>query len=324
MAGSKSLTTIFVKAETTPGTYSTPAAATDAIAIRVANLSISIDQSFASRDVITSGYNATDKLSSYRRAKISFSVELGASGTAGTAPKWGVCSKAAGQSETITAATRVEYAPISALMGTVSLIGVYDGVQFAARYASCNQKMSMKVNDIGSVDFEFTGLVNSVTAGALAGAVFSNQARAQAVGPTNTTGLSLGAVTYAAGAITGGTAYGMESFNFDTGLDIQDIALTGGLETIGIYGREPKVDFTIDLPAAAKVALIADMDSGTTRAFGLVHGTVAGNKVGFYAPALVIEKVDTVDSGSVLLTKISGTLRPSANGLNDEHKIWTF
>lgn len=323
MAGSKNLTTIFVKAETTAGTYSTPAAATDAIAIRVSNLNISVDQSFANRDVITSGFSATDKLASFRRMKISFSVELGASGTAGTAAKWATVIKASGQSETVTAATRVEYAPISSAFGTVSVLGVYDGIQFAARYASFNTKMGGKVGDIGSIDFEGTALVSSITAGALTGAVFTNQARAQAIGPANTTGLSLGAVTYSAGAITGGTAYGMSDFSFDSGLDIQDLALTGGLETIGIYGREPKLDFTIDLPAAAKTALFTDMDAGTTRAVGFVHGTVAGNKVGFYAPSMVIEKIDTVENGPVLLTKVSGTLRPTSAG-SDEHKIWTF
>ena len=319
MAGSIQNTVILFKPETTSGTDSAPGNTTDAVAIRISNLSVKIDEKFAERDVIVGGFAAPDKLAYTRRGMLTFSVELQGSGTLGTAPQWGDLLKCCAFAETISAGARVEYTPVSTALTTGTIWAYINNRLEKFNYASGTVKMSMAVGKVPSLDFTFTSLVSSSAASAPAAPTLSAWIRAQAVGPTFTTQLSMGAVTYSAGALSGGTAYNFQSFDLDMANDVQDIALATQ-ETISIYGRNPSVALVADLGGTAHAAMKAAMHAGTQQGLGFVHGTVSGAKVGIYAPLATITSVEDQINGAVMLDKMGFTLRPQT--LNDELRIF--
>lgn len=319
MAGSVKNSVILLKLETTSGTDAAPTNTTDAVAIRVTNLKVKIEERFAERDVITGGFEAVDKLPYTRRGTISCSTELQASGTLGTAPAWGKALQVCGFSEAVTATTRVDYLPASSALKTGTIWVYYNGRVEKFVYCSGTFKLGMTNGSMPSLDWEFTGLVSSSAAGAAPTPTLTAWKRAEAVGMGASTALSVGAVTYSAGAITGGTGYNWKSLEIDIGNDVQDVELVGQ-ETVGIYGRSPKATIKADFGATQHAAFKADMHAGTSRAFGLVHGSVAGSKVGIYAPVGVIDSVDDEANGSVLIDSMSMVLRPSAG--NDSLRIF--
>ena len=318
MAGSIQTSVILAKIEATSGTDSAPTNTTDAVAIRVTNLSAKIEQKFAERDVITGGFSAPDKLPYTRRGSISFSCELQASGTLGTAPQWGDLLQACGFSETVTATTRVDYLPASTALKTLTIWAYINARLEKFVFCAGTVKISLTVGKVPSLDFTFTGLVTSSAASGLVTPTLTAWIRAEAVGPAFTTPLSIGAVTYSAGALAGGTTYAFKSLDIDMANDVQDIELVQ-VESVGIYGRNPSAQITADLGGTVHAAFKADMHAGTTRAFGLVHGSSAGKKVLIYAPVGVITSVEDQQDGPVMLDKLGLTLRPAAN--NDEFRL---
>lgn len=319
MAGSIKNSVLLAKVETTSGTDAAPTNVADAVAIRVTNLSVKIAETFADRDVIVAGFSATDKLPAYRRATISFSVEMQASGTLGVAPAWGDILIGCGFAETVTATTRVDYVPSSTGLKTMTIWAYYNGRLEKFVFCAGTVKISLAVGQIPSLDFTFTGLVSSVAAGAAPAATLTAWIRGEAVGPATTTALSAGAVTYSAGAITGGTLYPFKSLEIDLANDVQDLALVA-TETVAIYDREPVANIVADFGPTQHAAFKTDMHAGTPRAFGLVHGSVSTKKVGLYAPVGVITNVEDQVDGKVILDKLDLTLRPTT--LNDELRIF--
>jgi hypothetical protein len=319
MSGSIQNTVILAKLEVTSGTDSAPTNIADAVAVRVSNLSAKINQNFAERDVIVGAFGAPDKLPFSRRGAIAFSCELQASGALGTAPQWGDLLQGCGFSETITAAARVDYTPASTALKTLTIWAYINGRLEKFAFCAGTVKMNLKVGELPSLDFTFTGLVSSTVASATVTPTLTPWIRAEAVGPAFTTPLSIGAVTYAAGALAGGTPYPFQSLAVDMACDVQDIALVQ-TESVGIYGRNPSAQIVADLGGTAHAAFKADMHAGTTRAFGLVHGSVATKKVGIYAPVGVLTSVEDQISGSVMLDQLGLTLRPNLG--NDEFRIF--
>lgn len=319
MPGSLNNSVILFKTETTAGTDAAPTNTADAVAIRVSGLDVKISQQFADRDVMTQGFAGTDKLPYARRGNIKFSVELQASGTLGTAPQWGDLLLCCGFAETVTATTRVDYLPASASLKTGTIWAYVNDRLEKFNYCSGDVSINLEVGKVPSLDFEFTGLVASVATSATVAPTLTAWIRSEAVGAAFTTPLSLGAVTYSAGAITGGTQYPFRSLNLKMGNDVQDLSLVQ-TETVQIYGREPTAEMVADFTNTMHSQLKADMNAGTTRAFGLVHGSTAGKKVGIYAPVGVITSVEDQVDGKVMLTKVGCNLRPNTG--NDELRIF--
>lgn len=319
MAGSIQSSVILLKLETTSGTDAAPTHTADAVAIRVSNLQVRIEQRFADRDVIVGAFAATDRLPYARRGTLSFSTELQASGTLGTAPAWGKALQACAFSETVTPGALVEYLPASTGLKTATLWAYVNGRLEKFAYCAGTVRVSKQVGQVPSLQFTFTGLVSSVVASAPVTPTLGPWVRAEAVGPAATTALSIGAVSYSAGALSGGTQHHFQSLELDLANDVQDLELVTS-ESVAVYGRNPTLSVVADLGGAAHAAFKADMHAGTTRALGLVHGSASGRKVGLYAPVGVITEVSDQVNGNVILDNLALTLRPQT--ANDELRIF--
>lgn len=318
MPGSLQQTVILAKLEATSGTDSAPTNTADAVAIRVSGLSVKVDQQFADRDVIIGALAGADKLPYTRRATVAFSVELQSSGTLGTAPAWGRLLQACGMSETITATTRVDYATASTGLRTLTIWAYINGRLEKYNFCTGTFTVNLKAGEVPSLDFTFTGLVSSVAAGAAPTPTLTAWIRPVAVGPTNTTQVTVGG-TYSAGAVTGGTGYNFQEFTLDAANDVQDLVLVSQ-ESVGIYGRAPTARCILDLTGAQHSAFMADMAAGTTRSISVTHGVGAGNRVLVHAPAMTLTGVTDNVNGSVLLSEMQGVLRPTSAG-NDDFRI---
>lgn len=318
MAGSIQKSVILAKVETTSGTDAAPTATADAVAIRVSNLSVKVTEKFAERDIILGVFAAPDKLPYTRRAEVTFSCELQSSGTLGTAPAWGDLLVGCGFAETVTAGARVDYTPASSGLKTLTLWAYVNDRLEKYTFCAGTFKLNMGVGNVPSLDFTFTGLVSSVAAAPGVTPTLSAWIRPEAVGPSATSQLSLGAVTYSAGALSGGTAYNFKDFSIDCANDVQDLELATK-ETVAIYGRAPACSLTADLDASAHAGFVADMHAGTTRALGLVHGSAAGRKVLVYAPVGVITSVADQVDGTKMFSALELTLRPLS--ANDDFRI---
>lgn len=318
MAGSIQKTVILAKVETASGTDAAPTHTADAVAIRVSNLSVKVTEKFAERDTIIGAFAAPDRLPYTRRAEVTFSCELQSSGTLGTAPAWGDLLIGCGFAEAITAGARVDYTPSSIGLKTLTIWAYINDRLEKYNFCAGTFKLNMSVGKVPSLDFTFTGLVSSVTASAGVTPTLTGWIRPEAVGPVATTQLSLGAATYSAGAITGGTAYNFKDFSIDCANDVQDLELATQ-ETVAIYGRAPTCSLTADLGPSAHANLVADMHAGAARALGLVHGSASGRKVLVYAPVGVITSVSDQVDGTKMFSAVDLTLRPSS--ANDDFRI---
>lgn len=320
MAGSKQNTILLFKHEVTPGTNSTPVAGTDAVLIWVDDLKVKVSQKMADRNIVTGAFGAADKLPYARRGVMTFTTDLQASGTLGTAPGWGKILLAAGFAETVTASARVDYLPASSSLKTATLSCEWNDRIVNLVYAVVDLVgLEVIAGQVPKLKWQATGLIDSVAAGQISAPALTAWKRPQAASTVNTTKISIGAVTYTAGAITGGTQYTFKSLEINMGNVIEDPDLVGQ-ETIGIYGRSPKAKVVLDAGATAHAAFLTDMNAGTARAFGLVHGSVSSYKVGIYAPNGVIDDMDDEENGQALLDVLSFALPPVSG--NDELRIF--
>jgi hypothetical protein len=315
-------TIILAKLETTSGTDAAPSNTVNALLLHAAGLDCKISLQTVDRDVLRGGFGAPDKLVYGRRGQISFSIDIAGSGTAGVTPPWEpllqACAFAAGA---VTTDERVDFLPISTGIKTLTIWAYWDGAVRKFNYCAGTVKLGFRSGGVPTFDFVFTGLVTDHDVATNPVPTLTAWQRPQAVGPLATTTLLLGC-TYAAGALSGGTAYHWSEFNVDTGNSIEDVPLVTQ-EQIDVDDRSVSSDFTLQLTAAQEVALSDMSAAGTPLSVGMVHGTTAGNKVLVFLTSGVITDIADAPQGKKLLHKVSMSHPPVATS-DDELVIVTL
>src|SRR5262245_22572124 len=112
MPGSTRIKALLLKAETTFGTDSVPTAAANAVLLRNATIT-PLETETADRQIDGSSKGHMEDIPVSSRVLVEGEYELVGSGAAGTAPAWGLINRSCGMAEVITAATDVQYNPIS-------------------------------------------------------------------------------------------------------------------------------------------------------------------------------------------------------------------
>ncbi len=311
-------TIILFKLETTSGTDSAPTNTSDAVLFHVENLGATIEQQFADRDVVNGNFSTPDQLPYTRRGTITFTVDGAASGTAGTAPAVGRLLQACGMGEVVTAGNRVTYNEVADALKTATIWVYMDGELRKFRYCAGTFTADFSVGSVPKFSFTFQGLVSSVTAASNPTPTLTTWQRPVAVGPANTSALTLGG-TLTAGALSGGTAFNFKTLTFDIGNDVQFDELCTA-ETCAIYGRTSTLSVTLDLSVAEEVQKYADMHAGTTFTIGFTHNGASpgGIILPFFGKAALTGIEDNVD-GNKLLSQLS--LRLLAPTVNDAMQL---
>ncbi|MFS8973859.1 hypothetical protein PO002_04995 [Cupriavidus necator] len=295
---------ILAKLETTYNVDPTPTAAANAILVR--NMSVQpVTGDFVPRDVIRPYLGGDEQLPAAIYSTANFEVELAASGTAGTAPKFSQLLRACGLSETITASTDVKYAPTSGTNESVTIYYYLDGLLHKLTGARGTVVFALTAKQIPVAQFAFTGMCVPVTDAALpASPDFSGFKTPQVVNNTNTAAWSLHGFTGAC-----------EALSIDLGNTVSYRNLIG-METVELTDRSTTGSATLEMPAIATKDFPGIIRAATTGALSITHGTTAGNKVKFDAPKVQLSNPQYQDSEGSVFLQAALSLVPDAG--NDE------
>jgi hypothetical protein len=299
---------LLAKAETTYGTDSTPTGTANAILVR--NLEITPIQADAVERELIRGYMGNyEVLLANQRVEVTFDVEMAASGTAGTAPKWGPIMKACGNSETVVANTSVTYAPISSTFPSVVLYYYTDGVRHKVTGARGSFSINAEVGQIPTISFSMVGIYNAPDDNANPTPTYSNQAKPVLFKNGNTTAQQL--FSYA-GAV--------QSFSFDQANNITYRELVGGSKEVLITDRRPGGSIVLEAVTIATKDYFGAITGTATGNNTFQHGQTAGNKFTFSAPQTDLSSVSYSDSDGVQMLNFDYTATPTTSG-NDEYSL---
>jgi len=233
----------------------------------------------------------------------------GTTKTATLASAWALATDATSQ---YSIGANVAYRPISQNFESVSMYFNIDGVLHKMTGVRGNVSVNTAVDQIPTFKFSMAGLFNTVADSASPTAVFTGWTKPLPVNKLNTPLLTLQGFATAA----------LESMSIDMANAVTHYSLVGGTEQIIVTDRKPKGQISMeavnvgtkDWWTAAKNALLGP--------FAMQHGTVAGNKVQFTAPAMQIEAPKYGDKNNIAM--LQAGLVPTPVSGNDEIAIVTF
>jgi hypothetical protein len=259
-------TVILAKTETVYGTDSVATGAANAM--QVSNVRLTpLNAQFVGRDLIRGYFGISEQLIASFNKLLTFDIEAVGSGTAGTAPSWGPCLRAAGFAELATVAERVEYKPITNSQESASVYVFDSGVLHKLLGAKAAVTFGVTLGGIPKMSFAFIGLDGGDTAAVPSGVSYTGFQPPQVVQDAFTGDLTLGATYVAIGAtpgLTGGVQYPSTGLEVDMGIKAEHIPLLGG-ETVEITDRQAKGKIKVDATAAQEIALYATIKAGSSQ-----------------------------------------------------------
>ena len=239
------------------------------------------------------------------QGKLEWSIQAAGSGTAGTAPAYGTCMLVSGLAETVTATTKVDYAPVSSSFDAGSIYFYLDGDLH--RFVGVRATASFTIEAAKAPFWRFSaiGLYKPVSTAALPSAVdYSAYRRPVMPSKDNTPTVSLH-----------GYSALLKSLTVDVGQQVEYDQLVNH-ESVDIGGRSSKAKIVIRRPPVVTKDFFAASLAKTLGALSLVHGTTAGNIIGVSAPAAQIVRVGQTQDKGKLYLDMDLSLKPKDG--NDE------
>lgn len=283
MARAARKTAILAKIEPVYGTDAVPTGAANAVL--VSNLQPNpLNAQNVPRDLIRSFFGNSEDLVGNAFVELGFDVEIAGSGAAGTAPAWGPLLRACAFAEVVSAGVSVDYTPITDNIESLTMYYHRDGVLHKLLGARGNASLNLGVGNRPVFSFRFIGLDGGIAAVADPSQTLTPWKTPLAVTAANTSNLLIGC-SYAAGALSGGTAYPSTGPELELGNALEHIPMLGD-ESVDINDRKTSGKVMLDLSAAQEVAFMAKVKANEVDSMGIVHGTTAGNKVLVYMPAV--------------------------------------
>ncbi len=269
---------VAAKIETVEGTAET-LSASDAFLVFTPKADPEVER--YKRDPVRANLGQLESLPGARSAKLTFTVELAGSGTAGTAPAWGKLLKACGCSETVVANTSVTYAPASTGIPSMTLALYMDGVIKKIWGARGTFQLVLEKGKPGLINFTFTGADYSVTDGALLSGVSYST-----VQPPTLLGVTFTYDSYAAK---------ISKLTLDAGNQVilaDDVTKSSGHFAALITERDPKITFDPEMVTVATKDFFGQWVGTAGKALSLSGlGSTAGNLVALSAPKCQIEEI---------------------------------
>lgn len=309
-------TLVAMALEATYGQDATPTGASGAILISDASVT-PLDAQNIDRDLIRGAFGASEQLVGPASVKVSYSVELAGSGTAGTAPAWGKLLQACCCAEgLLSTPARVEYTPVSTGLKSSTQYYYDDGALHKMLGAMGDFTLSAKIGERPLLKFDWTALDGGMSAATDTG-TYTAWKKPVAVTKANIIDITLGA-TYSAGALTGGVLYSSTGLEMKAGNQVNFTPL-GGTESVDIVDRESTGSIELDLTAAQETAMMALVKANTAQSLAITIGLASGSKVMFFAPNVQFLAPKKVDKNGKRLIGYDLRFIP-VNG-NDEWRI---
>ena len=304
---------LLAKIEATYGTDPSPVAGTNAI--QVTNLEVTPIESDNVQAASYQGFigNSTrGTLVANKRVSVTFEVELGGSGTAGTAPAFGPLLQAAGMSEVVVSSTSVTYAGVSSSFSSATLYCFYDGTRHKITGARGTVTFNMTAGQFPTASFQFIGIYNAPDGTAASTFTVANQAAALEVNDTN---------------VTTCTFHGITS----TRLESIDLALNNALtyketassQEVLITDRAAGGTAVIEAPVIGTTDFFAKAVASATGASTIVIGATGGNIVTLNAPQTDITGCSYGDTNGVISLSMPYLALPTTAGDNEVSLVFT-
>lgn len=309
-------TLILGKIETTYATDAAPVPATDALLVSDCKLK-TLDAKNVDRNLIRPFLGGSEQLVGDFSLGMDFTVELAGSGTAGTAPAWGKLLRACAFAETVTAAARVEYTPITSSQESLTIYYYLDGVVRKALGCRGTVSLDLGQGNRAQMKFSFTGLDGGIVATAVPSPTLTAWKPPRVVTDANSGDITFGG-TYATGAVTGGTIYPSRGITIDIGNKVEYIPLLGG-QSVDITDRAVTGKLSLDATGAQDVSFLTSVKANTLQSVSMVHGSVAGNIITVFAPAVQLINPDYEDLSGRALNSYDLRFVPVSG--NDELRI---
>lgn len=299
--------TILAKMEASYGTDPVPTGAANAILCSDVTFA-PMEGNDVPRNADRPFFGAVPSLPAELRCVLTFTVELVGSGSLGVAPAWGPLLRACSAAEVITAATRVEYTPITNNPESVCLYFDVDGTLTRMRGARGTAELGLSANGLPTAKLTMTGLFSVPT---------------QATKPTPNYALfqppDVGSTANTPTFTIGGTAFVMRDFKLNLGNDIQPRILIGQ-EYITVVDKAEEVSVTVEAVPVTTYSPVAVAQAGTPQAIVLAHSTTIGRRVRFDIPTAQQRRpgASQVNQGVVEWPLV---FTPLPNAGNDQWKI---
>lgn len=299
MAKSMKKMLLLAKKEVTPGTDAAPTAATNSIMCR-ALMPEPITAEQVQRALIRPYKGNSGSLTVGEHRKFTFEVELAGSGTAGTAPAWGLLLEACGFSATVTAGTDVTYNLVSEGEPTLTLHGYLDKTKFVVTNAKGTVSFELNAKGIPVMKFEFIGAYSAATeVGSMpTGVDYSSFKQPKTVGKVNTPTFTFHGLAAATSAF---------SINLANALAWRELINLAGPST---PDRQPTGSVTMEMPSVATKNWAEVVREGTTGACQLIHGVTAGNIIQFDMPAVQCKPFSIQDDAGNAMVNMPFDINP--------------
>ncbi len=182
--------------------------------------------------------------------------------------------------------------------------------------------LNMRVGERPVMSFKFTGIYSTPTAAANPSVTLTAWRTPMVVTDANTQYLTFGAThsTTLAPAFAGGTVYPSQGIEIDIGNSVNFTALLGG-ETVDLTQRSVTGKVSLDLTEAQEVTMYQAVEAGTLQSLGLLHGTVANQKVGLWMPSVQLTNAQKADINGKRMVSFDLRVLPSTG--NDEIRVIT-
>ena len=293
-----------VKSESTYGTSSSPAA-TDALLFTELDVE-PLALELAERETIQAFMGNRASVVAQRSVPVKATVELAASGTAGTAPRWGPLLKAAGCAETIVSSTSVTYAPVSSAFSSYTMDFYADnGSRQAITGIRGTAELSLTTGEIPTLSFDQMGIYSAPGALSRPTETYSAQASPVVVNNDNTTSVSVH-----------GFSACMNAFTLSLGVEMVFRQLAGCTKEVLITDRKPTGSITIELPAFATKDFLTLASNQTTGAISWVHGS-GGNQITFTANNCAFDAPTIDEQDTITMITLPFRLLPTSAGNNE-------
>lgn len=299
-------TVVYCKVEATSGTDSTPTAAANAIIAYDVQLDIKADMK--GRNFGNADRSLHTQIRGKTAVDLKFSIDLVASGTAGTAPRWDPLMQACDRLSTDNGTTSTVYTP-SLVSQTATIWVNIDGILHKLVGCAGDCEIDLVAGEIGKMNFTMSGVYALATDSVIEAPTFDTTIPSIVKGTTMTFG------SYAAI---------VEKINLKFGNKIverTDFNVAEGVRSFIVTGREPTGTMTCEavLRATSNADFLSYFHSGTTRALSLVLGATAGNIITIAAPVCVLSAPKYGDRDGLRTFEIEFQMARSAG--NDEMTI---
>jgi hypothetical protein len=299
---------LIAKIESSYGTDPTPVGGSDAV--QVTNVEVTPIESDNVQAAAYQGFigNSTrGTLVANKRVAITFDIELGGSGAAGTAPAFGPLLKSCGLSETIVGATSVTYAGVSSSFDSATIYCFYDGTRHKITGCRGTVGFNLTAGQFPVASFQMIGIYNAPDDTALSGSfTVANQAAALEVNDTNVT----------TATFHGETDVRLESL--DLSLNNEFIYKeTASSKEVFITNRAPGGTAVIEAPAVGTIDYFAKAAAVTTASSSFVIGASAGNIATFTMAQTDITDVSYGDTNGVVSLSMPYLALPTSAGNNE-------